>query len=178
MSDEDINNDILEDGDNQDISNDVTPTEDISNDSPSDNTQTTSITYCTEEDIVNLFGDNVSDTIETDLIEGAIETATARIHNRLRANRVPLPDPENYSSAIHSAAKYWAACECYGALYNGEDYQTQRGFWCNEASEILDEYIDAYLNTCADEDEQLNHSLVRHSRARTYNEKRHRRSRL
>ena len=168
MSDEDINNDILEDGDNQ---------EELSNDeSPSDNPSTsTSITYCTEEDIVNLFGDNVSDTIETDLITGAIETATARIHNRLRANRVPLPDPNNYASAIHSAAKYWAACECYGALHQGEDYQTQRGFWCNEASEILDEYIDAYLNTCADEEEQYAVSPVGHRRALSYNEKRNRR---
>ena len=103
MSDEETNqNDILEDGDNQDIS----PTEDISTDeSPSDETltPTPSITYCTVEAIVNLFGDNVSDTIETNLIEGAIATATARIHNRLRANSVPLPDPENYASAIHSA---------------------------------------------------------------------------
>lgn len=178
MSDEETNqNDILEDGDNQDIS----PTDDISTDeSPSDETltPTPSITYCTVEDIVNLFGDNVSDTIETNLIEGAIATATARIHNRLRANSVPLPDPENYASAIHSAAKYWAACECYGALYNGDDYQTQRGFWCNEASEILDEYIDAYLNTCADEAEQEAHCIVRHSRGLTYNEKRGRRTRL
>ena len=136
MSDEDINNDILEDGDNQ---------EELSNDeSPSDNPSTsTSITYCTEEDIVNLFGGNVSDTIETDLITGAIETATARIHNRLRANRVPLPDPNNYASAIQS--------------------------------EILDEYIDAYLNTCADEEEQYAVSPVGHRRALSYNEKRKRR---
>lgn len=168
MSDEELNDVIV--SDDEPVSDDTPST-----DTPSDTNSSTSITYCTSEDIVNLFGDNVSDTIETDLIEGAIETATARIHNMLRANRVPLPDPTNYSSAIHSAAKYWAACECYGALHQGEDYQTQRGFWCNEASEILDEYIDAYLNTCADEEEQYAVSPVGHRRALSYNEKRNRR---
>ena len=169
MSDEEITSDVIV-SDDEPVSDDTPST-----DTPSDTNSSTSITYCTVEDIVNLFGDNVSDTIETDLIEGAIETATARIHNRLRANRVPLPDPLNYSSAIHSAAKYWAACECYGALFNGEDYQTQRGFWCNEASEILDEYIDAYLNTCADEEEQLSVCTVAHRRTPSYGEKRNRR---
>lgn len=160
----------------------VSDDENVSDDTPSTDTPssdtTNPITYCTINDIVNLFGDNVSDTIETDLIAGAISTATARIHNRLRAKNVPLPDPNNYASAIHSAAKYWAACECYGALYNGEDYQTQRGFWCNEASEILDEYIDAYWAECAEEEEKIMHNVVRHSRGLTYNEKRHRRTRL
>lgn len=167
MSDELIQD--IPDGDNQDISND-TPTEDISADeSPSDNTITT---YCTVEDLINLFGDNVSGTIETNLMEGAIKRATGRIHNKLRARNVPLPDPENYSSAINAAATYYAACDCYGALYNGDDYQTQPGHWCNEAREILDDYIDAYWNSCADEEDQIQHQVVAHRNAPTYNQKR------
>lgn len=169
MSDEEQ---IMTDGDNQETD---TPTEDISpDDSPSDNTQT-QIIYCTVQDIMDLFGDNVSDTIETNLIEGAIRRATGRIHNKLRANRVPLPDPLNFSSAINAAATYYAACDCYGALYNGDDYQTNSGHWCSEAKELLEDYIDAYWNSCAEEEEQIAHQVVGHRNAPTYNQKRRRR---
>ena len=164
MSDEDI----LEptDGDLSD-----TPTEDTS-DIPSDNIP---ITYCTVEDITDLFGDNVSSTIETNLIDTAIRNATGWIHGRLRAKNVPLPDPSNYSSTIHTIAMYYAASDCYGALYNGDEYHVNFDMWYIKAKELLDDYIDAYWNSCAEEDEQVNHCVVRHSRGLTYNEKRGRR---
>ena len=176
MSDEEVNqNDILEDGDNQDISTDDTPTEDIStDDTPSDDPTPLPITYCTVEDITNLFGDNVSDTIETNLISTAIHNATGWIHGRLRAKQVPLPDSTNYSSTIHTIAVYYAASDCYGALFNGDDYQINFDMWYIKAKELLDDYIDAYWNTCAEEDEQVAHSMVRHSHGLTYNQ-RHRR---
>ncbi len=171
MSDEELIQDIPDDGeDNQDISDD-TPTEDIStDDTPSDIT-----TYCTVTDITNLFGDNVSDTIETNLIQTAINNATGWIHGRLRAKQVPLPDPENYSSTIHTVAVYYAASDCYGALFNGEDYQVNFDMWYIKAKELLDDYMDAYWNSCAEEDEQVAHSVVRHSHGLTYNQKRGRR---
>lgn len=164
MSDEDI----LEptDGDLSD-----TPTEDTS-DIPSDNLP---ITYCTVGDITDLFGDNVSSTIETNLIDTAINNATGWIHGRLRAKNVPLPDTENYSSTIHTIAMYYAASDCYGALYNGDDYHVNFDMWYIKAKELLDDYIDAYWNSCAEEEEQVNHCVVRHSRGLTYNEKRGRR---
>ena len=137
---------------------------------PSEHTQ---IVYCTVADVMDLFGDNVSDTLETNnLVEGAIRRATSRIHNKLRARKVPLPEPGNYSSVINAIATYFAACDCYGALYNGDDYQTQSGHWCNEAREMLEEYCDAYWNTCAEEDERVTVSMTKHSHGRTYNEKR------
>ena len=166
MSDEEQIQDIP-DGDSQDTSSD-TPTE-----SPSDN-PTTTITYCTVEDLTDLFGDNVSDTVETNLFETAINNATGWIHGRLRAKQVPLPEVDNYSSTIHTVAVYYAASDCYGALFNGEDYQINFDMWYIKAKELLDDYIDAYWNTCAEEDEQLSHCVVRHSKALTYNQ-RHRR---
>ena len=135
----------------------------------------TPITYCTVNDVIELFGDNVSDTLETNLIDGAIKRATSRIHNKLRARSVPLPDLGEYSSAISTIATYFAACDCYGALYNGDDYQTQSGHWCLEAREMLNEYCDAYWNTCAEDSDKDAHSSVKHSHGRTYNQKRHRR---
>ena len=37
------------------------------------------------------------------------------------------------------------------------------------------EYIDAYLNSDADESDLVAHQMVKHSKARTYNQRRHRR---
>jgi len=178
MSDEETNqNDILEDGDNQDIS----PTEDISTDeSPSDETLTPTppITYCTVEDITDLFGDNVSDTIETNLVDTAIRNATGWIHGRLRAKNVPLPDPENYSSTIHTIAMYYTASDCYGALYNGDEYHTNYDMWYIKANQLLDDYIDAYWNTCAEEEDQIEHKVIGHHKVASYNQRRGRRTRL
>lgn len=144
----------------------------------SDNSSDTIISYCTSNDIINLFGDNVSDTIETDLIETAIRNATGWIHGRLRARQVPLPDPGNYSSTIHTVAVYYTASDCYGALFNGEDYQVNFDMWYIKAKELLDDYIDAYWNTCAEPEDQTAHSCVKHRNALSYEEKRHRRRRF
>ena len=142
-------------------------------DAPSDDpTPQTSITYCTVEDITNLFGDNVSDSIETNLIDTAINNATGWIHGRLRAKKVPLPDIYNYSSTIHTVAVYYAASDCYGALFNGDDYQANFDMWYIKAKELLDDYIDAYWNTCAEEEDQIAHQVVAHRNAPTYNQKR------
>ena len=172
MSDEENINDTIDTSDEvtQDPSGD--PTQDVPENTPSEHNP---ITYCTVTDVTDLFGSNIPDTTETSLIEGGIRRATARIHNGLRARNVPLPDPEDYSSAINAIATYYAACDCYGSLYNGEDYQTEQGHWCREARQMLDEYCDAYWNSCAEEDEQIKHNLVKHSHARTYNQKRGRR---
>ena len=164
MSDEDLINDTS-DGEND--------THEVS-DTPSE--QQNPITYCTADEVIDLFGSNIPDTVETNLIEGAIKRATSRIHNKLRAKGVPLPDPLNYSSVINAIATYYAACDCYGSLYNGEDYQTNSGHWCNQATELLDDYCDAYWNTCADEEDQQEHSLVKHSNAQTYSQRRSRRT--
>lgn len=144
----------------------------------SDNLSDTIISYCTSNDIINLFGDNVSDTIETDLIETAIRNATGWIHGRLRAKQVPLPDPTNFSSTIKTVAMYYAASDCYGALYNGDEYHVNFDMWYIKAKELLDDYMDAYWNTCAEPEDQTAHSCVKHRNALSYEEKRHRRRRF
>ena len=144
-------------------------THEVSTETPSEHNP---ITYCTVEEVVDLFGSNIPDTVETNLIDGAIKRASSRIHNKLRAKGVPLPDPVNYSSVINAIATYYAACDCYGSLYNGEDYQTQSGHWCIQATELLEDYCDAYWNSCAEEEEKQAHSFVKHSHAQTYNQRR------
>lgn len=166
MSDEELIDEIVSDDEN--VSDDM-PSEDTPSDNPI-------ITYCTVEDIIDLFGTNVSDTIETNLISTAINNATGWIHGRLRAKQVPLPDPENFSSTIHTVAMYYGASDCYGALFNGEDYQVNFDMWYIKAKELLDDYIEAYWNTCAEDEEQIAHQSVAHRNALSYNQKRlHRR---
>ena len=166
MSDEELIDEIVSDDEN--VSDD-TPSEDTPSDNPI-------ISYCTVEDIIDLFGTNVSDTIETNLISTAINNATGWIHGRLRAKQVPLPDPENFSSTIHTVAMYYGASDCYGALFNGEDYQVNFDMWYIKAKELLADYIEAYWNTCAEDEEQIAHQSVAHRNALSYNQKRlHRR---
>ena len=135
------------------------------------------IRYCSVEDVINLFGVNVSDTIETDLVETAIDNSTGWIHGRLRKYRVPLPYLNNtgVSSTIKTIATYYSASDCYGALFNGDDYQNRFDMWFIKAKELLEDYIEAYWNTCADTTEQTRHQIVAHRHTPSYYQKRHRR---
>lgn len=128
--------------------------------------------YCTIDDVTSLFDVNISDSLEKEnLINVAIENATARIHSKLRANRVPLPDLTNISSTIKTIAIYFAICDLYGSLYSGSDYEEQKNFWCKTASELLDDYIKAFENSCAEDLEQ--YALYGHSNAQTYKERKY-----
>lgn len=123
--------------------------------------------YCTNDDVITLFGENISDTLDNDdVIDIAIENATGRIHARLRANNIPLPDPLNISSSIKTVAIYFAICDLYGVLYSGSEYEERKNFWCVTGSELLDDYIEAYKNSC----EPDTYSSVNHRNALTYKE--------
>ena len=136
----------------------------------------TTVKYCTVEDITNLFGDNVTASLETELIETAILNSTGWIHGKLRAHNIPLPYTEEIvSNTIKTIAKYYAASDCYSSLYNGDDYQSTYDMWFIKAKDLLDDYILAYWNNCADENSQLEHQVVAHRRVPSYYEKRHRR---
>lgn len=200
MSDEETNqNDILEDGDNQDISNDVTPTEDIStDDTPSDDptpppTPTPSLAYCTKDEVNSLFGD-ISDDITDEMFTTVIDNSTAWINSNLKRSRVPVPliVPENATNVeveiqegnglsltdesdiitLRTAAIYYAASDVLLSLYHGEELPVQYDVWFQKAQQFLEAYIDAYWNSDADEDDMLNHQMVKHSKGLTYNQKR------
>jgi hypothetical protein len=61
------------------------------------------------------------------------------------------------------------------SLYHGEEYQSLMDYWFNKAQDLIDDYIDAYLNAEATAEELDKINMVRHSHAKTYNQKRHRR---
>lgn len=185
MSDEE-NQDILDptsDGDSQDIS---TPSDDPTPTPPSPPA------YCTKDEVNSLFGD-ISDDITDEMFTTVIDNSTAWVNSNLKRKRVPVPliIPDNTGviiieeetnglnltdeddvKTLRTAAIYYAASDVLLSLYHGEELPIQYDVWFRKAQEFLDAYIEAYWNSDADEDDLLNHQMVKHSHARTYNQKR------
>jgi hypothetical protein len=129
-----------------------------------------------------------------------IDNSTAWVNSNLKRSRVPVPliVPDNATEIVveiqednglnltdesdiktlRTAAIYYAASDVLLSLYHGEELPIQYDVWFRKAQEFLDAYIEAYWNSDADEDDLLNHQMVKHSRALSYNEKRCRRTRL
>lgn len=131
------------------------------------------MSYCTEDEVNSLFGD-ISDDIPEEMFSTVIDNSTAWIDANLRRNYVPLPD--NDVDALKTAAIYYAASDILLSLYQGDELPVQYDVWFNKAQSLLDDYIDAYLNNDADKADLVAHQSVKHSRGRTYNQKRRRRS--
>jgi hypothetical protein len=182
----------------------TTPTDDISDDTPSTDptptpTPTPTLAYCTKDEVNSLFGD-ISDDITDEMFTTVIDNSTAWVNSNLKRSRVPVPliVPDNATEIVveiqednglyltdesdiktlRTAAIYYAASDVLLSLYHGEELPIQYDVWFRKAQEFLDAYIEAYWNSDADEDDMLNHQMVKHSRALSYNEKRCRRTRL
>lgn len=136
-------------------------------------TPTTSvgIRYCTISEVEVLIDVNIPDDAHDTIIGQAIDNGVGRIHARLRANRVPLPDTTNYSSTIRTVNIYYAICDLYSSLFNGTEWEIESNHWCKTASELLDDYIKAFENSCAEDLEQ--YALYGHSNAQTYKERKY-----
>ena len=130
------------------------------------------MSYCTEEEINSLFGD-ISDDISEEMFNTVLDNSTAWIDANLKRNYVPLPAED--VDALRTAAIYYAASDILLSLYHGDELPVQYDVWFNKAQSLLDGYIDAYLNNDADKSDLVAHQSVKHSRGRTYNQKRGRR---
>ena len=128
--------------------------------------------YCEVSDVNSLFGD-ISDEVATELFSTAIGNSTAWIDANLKRNFVPIPTDN--PDALKTVAIYHSASDILLSLYHGDELPSNYDVWFNKAQTMLDDYIDAYLNADAEEADKVAHQMVRHSHARTYNEKRHRR---
>ena len=171
MSDEEIINDTLEDdttsdGDdtNQEASSDETTT-------PSDPTPITQ--YCTITDVNSMFGD-ISDEVTTEMFNTAINNSTTWIEANLKRNYVPIPTTN--VNALRTVAIYHSASDILLTLYHGDSLPVQYDVWFNKAQSLLEDYIDAYNHSEAEEEDLVAHQMVKHSHGRTYNQKRGRRS--
>ena len=154
----------------EELNNNTTPepTSGGNTDTP-EPTPSVGIRYCTISDVEVLIDVNIPDDAHDTIIGQAIDNATGRIHAKLRANRVPLPDPEHVSSTIKTVAIYFAICDLYSSLFNGTDWEIESNHWCKTGSELLEDYILAYENTCAEDLEK--YALSGHKNSMTYKER-------
>ena len=160
MSDEDLINDTSDGED--------TTSQEVSTETPSDNTTTTT-QYCTINDVNSMFGD-ISDQVTEVMFNTAINNATAWIEANLKRNYVPIPT--EHPQALKTVAVYHSASDILLTLYHGDDLPIQYDVWYQKAQALLDDYIESYLNADAEEEELMKHQMVKHSHGQTYNTKR------
>jgi hypothetical protein len=128
--------------------------------------------YCNSNDVLALFED-ISDDPSEDLLQVSIDNTEAWIESNLKRHYVPIPT--SIPQTLKTIAIYYAASDILMSLYHGEDYQNLMDYWFTKAQDLLEDYIESYLNAEATADELDKINMVRHSHGRTYNEKRHRR---
>ena len=155
------------------------------------------MSYCTKEEVNNLFGD-ISDDITDEMFATVIANSTAWIDSNLKKSYVPLPTITirlvnddgsttvvesitshtatynliNVPNGLRTAAIYYAASDILLSLYHGDELPVQYDVWFNKAQGLLDDYIRSYLNSEAEEADLVKHQMVKHSHSLTYNQKR------
>lgn len=155
------------------------------------------MSYCTKEEVNNLFGD-ISDDITDEMFATVIANSTAWIDSNLKKSYVPLPSITirlvnddgsttvvesmtshtatynliNVPNGLRTAAIYYAASDILLSLYHGDELPVQYDVWFNKAQGLLDDYIRSYLNSEAEEADLVKHQMVKHSHSLTYNQKR------
>lgn len=127
--------------------------------------------YCDSDNVLALFED-ISDDPSSALLTVAIDNTEAWIESNLKRHYVPIPEEVNIPQTLKTIAIYYASSDILMSLYHGEDYQNLMDYWFEKAQDLLDDYINAYLNSDASEEEKEEIQMVAHSQAQTYNKKR------
>jgi hypothetical protein len=125
--------------------------------------------YCTQEEINSLFGD-ISDDISDDMFVTVMDNSTAWIESNLKRHYVPIPTDN--PNALRTVAIYHSASDILLSLYHGEEMPVQYDIWFQKAQDLLEAYIEDYLNTEASAEEQNKIQMVKHSHSPTYHQKR------
>ena len=128
--------------------------------------------YCNSDNVLALFED-ISDDPSEALLQVSIDNTEAWIESNLKRHYVPIPT--SIPQTLKTIAIYYAASDILMSLYHGEEYQSLMDYWFTKAQDLLEDYIESYLNAEATAEELDKINMVRHSHGRTYNEKRHRR---
>ena len=84
---------------------------------------------------------------------------------------VIIPEDKPIPSLLNTAASYYAVSDIVLSLYQGEDMLTQYDIWFKKAEDMLNAYItqQEYLLATT---ELANKNLVKHSKSKSYNQKR------
>ena len=113
-------------------------------------------------------------TITTEDVEETINGETTTVTQEVETispSDKPIPD------LLKTAAVYYAASDIILALYNGEEMPTQYDTYFNKAEAMLEAYITQMKTELADT-ELARFNLVKHSKSQSYNQRRHRRTRV
>ena len=128
-------------------------------------TETTTTTEEGEETVASEETETVTEEEET---ETTSTTATSQTTTHIEYNLINVP------SGLRTAAIYYAASDILLSLYHGEEMPVQYDVWYQKATQLLNDYIDSYLNENADSSDAVEHQMVKHSHGLTYNQKRRR----
>ena len=125
--------------------------------------------YTDSNSVLALFED-ISDEPSDALLTVAIDNTEAWIESNLKRHYVPIP--VEIPQTLITIAIYYASSDILMSLYHGEEYENLMDYWFNKAQDLLDAYIEEYLNSEATPEEQNAIQMVKHSHAKTYKERR------
>lgn len=125
--------------------------------------------YTDSNSVLALFED-ISDEPSDALLTVAIDNTEAWIESNLKRHYVPIPT--DIPQTLKTIAIYYASSDILMSLYHGEEYQSLMDYWFEKAQDLLDAYIEEYLNSEATPEEQNAIQMVKHSHAQSYNERR------
>ena len=125
--------------------------------------------YTDSNSVLALFED-ISDEPSDALLTVAIDNTEAWIESNLKRHYVPIP--VDIPQTLKTIAIYYASSDILMSLYHGEEYKNLMDYWFNKAQDLLDAYIEEYLNSEATPEEKQNNQMVKHSHAQSYNERR------
>ena len=125
--------------------------------------------YTDSNSVLALFED-ISDEPSDALLTVAIDNTEAWIESNLKRHYVPIPT--DIPQTLKTIAIYYASSDILMSLYHGEELPVQYDVWFQKAQDLLDDYINEYLNSEATPEEQAKVNMVSHSHSPTYQEKR------
>lgn len=125
--------------------------------------------YTDSDSVLALFED-ISDTPSEGLLNVAIDNTEAWIESNLKRHYVPIP--VEIPQTLKTIAIYYASSDILMSLYHGDEYQNLMDYWFEKAQDLLDAYIEEYLNSEATPEEKNAIQMVAHSHSKTYNQRR------
>ena len=125
--------------------------------------------YTDSNSVLALFED-ISDEPSDALLTVAIDNTEAWIESNLKRHYVPIPT--DIPQTLKTIAIYYASSDILMSLYHGEEYKNLMDYWFEKAQDLLDAYIEEYLNSEATPEEQNAIQMVKHSHTQSYNERR------
>ena len=127
--------------------------------------------YASQSDVEPLIR-FIADSASTDLYDTVLDNADSWVDARLVSNSLKTFKVEkDIPNLLVTAAKYYAASDIILALYNGEDMPTQFDTYFNKAESMLEAYITQQKDLLATT-ELADKNLVKHSKSRSYYQKR------